>query len=83
MDRPACWSWARLWPFGQAWIRLELIENGANSTMVRMLEKIEKGSGRPLPSALQATVLRPRNQESLARLTDLVVTGYRETLTGR
>lgn len=65
--------------FGAAWIRLELRQIEATSTEVRMLEKVSRGPGRLLPDLVQAGALKPRNRESLARLTDLVVASYSET----
>ncbi|MEV6072311.1 SRPBCC family protein [Nocardia sp. NPDC052001] len=68
---------ARAWPFGQARIRLEINEIDATTVEVRMLETVSHGPGRLLPGALQAALLKPRNSESLARLHDLVTSGYR------
>jgi hypothetical protein len=62
---------ARLWPVGEARIRLELTETEPNTTELRMTERVVRGPGRVLPDAVQALPLVPRNRESLRRLVDL------------
>jgi Activator of Hsp90 ATPase homolog 1-like protein len=64
---------ARLWPVGEALIRLELTESGPDSTEIRMVEQIVRGPGRVLPDSVQALALVPRNRESLRRLVDMAV----------
>jgi uncharacterized protein YndB with AHSA1/START domain len=59
---------ARLWPLGEARIRLELTEVQPGVTEVRMFEQAVRGPGRLLPKAVQALLLIPRNRESLRRL---------------
>lgn len=64
---------ARLWPFGAAYIRLELATDGTQATKVRMSERVVRGPGRVLPDSLHARFLVPRNRESLRRLSALAV----------
>jgi hypothetical protein len=64
---------ARLWPLGEARVRLDLRETSPGSTEVTMTEYGTHGLGRLIPDALQAVVLVPRNRESLGRLRDLAV----------
>ncbi|GAB3661818.1 SRPBCC family protein [Glycomyces tarimensis] len=59
---------ARLWPMGQARIRLELFEEGPSETRVVMTELATGGPPMLLPVAFQARLLAPRNRESLRRL---------------
>ncbi|MBL1079449.1 SRPBCC family protein [Nocardia sp. 2] len=68
---------AGLRPFGRARIRLELCGVNADTTEVRMTETVTSGPGRLIPAPLLALLLRPRNQESLARLSDLIGGRYR------
>jgi uncharacterized protein YndB with AHSA1/START domain len=67
---------ARLWPFGAATVRLELEEDGPAVTRVRMAEQVRRGPARVLPHAVQATLLVPRNRESLRRLAHLATGRY-------
>ncbi|WP_067813327.1 SRPBCC family protein [Nocardia inohanensis] len=69
---------ARLWPFGQAWIGLELTPTTAHTTEVRMVETVDQGPARLLPGLLETAMLKPRNKESLSRLSDLVTAGYQQ-----
>jgi hypothetical protein len=64
---------ARLWLIGAARIRLTLTALTATSTRIEMSEEIVRGIGSVVPSPLQATMIRPRNDEALARLADLAV----------
>lgn len=64
---------ASAWPLGAARVRLELEPTGDGQTRVRMTERLTSRMGSRLPDAVQATVLTPRNQESLRRLDDIVV----------
>jgi len=62
---------ARMWPLGQAVIRLMLEPVSPTSTRIRMAESMVSGIGRLLPDAAQALLLRPRNAEALRRLGDI------------
>jgi uncharacterized protein YndB with AHSA1/START domain len=64
---------ARLWPIGEARIRLELEELGGHDTRIRMTERAVRGPISLAPGELQARLLAPRNRESLRRLADLAV----------
>ncbi|MEV4603668.1 SRPBCC family protein [Amycolatopsis sp. NPDC049253] len=62
---------AQAWPFGTAEVEVTLsVQDG--QTLVTMAERALRGPGKLLPEPVQALVLRPRNQESLARLADVV-----------
>lgn len=63
---------ARLWPFGAAYIRLTLREEGPGRTRIEMAEKAVKGPGVLVPDLAQGLLLVPRNRESLNRLADLM-----------
>lgn len=54
---------ARMWPFGAARVRLELAEDGPDSTRVAMSERAVRGPGRMIPESVQAVGLVPRNRE--------------------
>ena len=74
VDRPRLLELnARLWPFGEARIRLELTEVEPGVTEIRMTERAVRGPGRLMPHAIQALLLVPRNRESLRRLSAMVV----------
>jgi hypothetical protein len=62
---------ARLWPLGTATVRVELTPLRAGGTRIVMAEAAKEGPAAMLPVALQAVLLRPRNREALARLSDL------------
>ncbi|CCF63874.1 SRPBCC family protein [Nocardia cyriacigeorgica] len=64
---------AGLWPFGAAWIRLDLIEIAPGRTEIRMAEQAVRGPGRWLPGPAEGVLLAPRNKEALARLADIAV----------
>ncbi|WP_197319832.1 SRPBCC family protein [Saccharomonospora sp. NB11] len=64
---------ARLWVLGRARVRVELEPVGESSTRVTMSEEATDGPARLLPSVVQALFLKPRNDEALARLEDIVV----------
>ncbi|MFC6010923.1 SRPBCC family protein [Nocardia lasii] len=64
---------ARAWPFGAAVVRLDLRATAPGTTEIVMGERAVRGPGRLLPRAVQELLLRPRNRESLARLSDLAV----------
>jgi hypothetical protein len=68
---------ARLWFFGAARIRFTLtpLADGT-ATRLTMAEKAVRGPSSLLPQVAQGLVLRPRNEETLARLSDLA-TGRR------
>ncbi|MTE16786.1 hypothetical protein [Nocardia aurantiaca] len=63
-------------------IRLELTSIDADHTEIRMFETFTHGIGRLLPDAVQAILLKPRNKESLIRLSDLITAEYRTGATG-
>lgn len=62
---------ARVWPTGGARVRLTLEPAGSGRTRVTMGEVFDRGPVREIPSAVQATMIRPRNAESLRRLADI------------
>lgn len=64
---------ARLWPVGSAHITLELTATGPETTRIVMREHAMRGPGTLLPNSLQHAAIKPRNQESLARLCHLIV----------
>lgn len=64
---------ARMWPVGEAQVRIELEELSPTLTRARLSEEIVAGPARRLPSALERLLLAPRNIESLRRLGDLAV----------
>ncbi len=64
---------ARMWPVGRARIRLEISADGPGRTTVRLGEKVVDGPFSLAPEQVQALYLRPRNNESLQRLYDIVV----------
>jgi len=75
---------ARVWPTGTARVRLILTPEGDSQTQVTMGEVFDRGPARHLPMKVQAALMRPRNIESLRRLTaiaehrDVVCRPYRE-----
>lgn len=62
---------ARLWFLGTAVVRLELAGTADGGTEILMGEEIVEGPMSQIPIAVQGALLRPRNDESLARLDDL------------
>ncbi|SFO84571.1 SRPBCC family protein [Amycolatopsis rubida] len=56
---------------GTADITIILAPHGDGETLVRMAETVRTGIGGLLPESLQRLLLSPRNEESLARLSDL------------
>jgi hypothetical protein len=65
---------AKLWLFGAARIRFTLTPTYiGHGTQIVMAEEAVRGPGSLIPAAVQALLLRPRNEESLARLGDLAV----------
>lgn len=64
---------ARMFPLGRARIRLELSANGPGRTRLKLAEKIVSGPIGRTPEPIQGLFLRPRNQESVQRLTDIAV----------
>ncbi|MEV6908722.1 SRPBCC family protein [Amycolatopsis sp. NPDC051071] len=67
---------ARGWPLGAATVELTLVPHGDGRTEVRMAERIVRGPGKVLPEAVQALIAKPRNNEALLRLADLVTGKY-------
>ena len=61
---------ARLWPVGTATVRLELVPI-PGGTRVVMSENARSGPATVLPRAVQDVLLKPRNTESLERLSAL------------
>ncbi|MEQ7126538.1 SRPBCC family protein [Actinopolymorpha sp. B11F2] len=62
---------ARIWPVGAARVRVRLDPRNSGGCEITMGEEIAEGPFRSLPKAAQATLFRPRNNESLNRLVDL------------
>jgi hypothetical protein len=58
-------------PFGAATVRMELILTATGGTTIVMGEQADEGMSGLIPAAVQGMLLRPRNQEALARLGDL------------
>lgn len=70
---------ARLWPVGAARVRITLRPHDDGGTEVHFAEEFVRGPARVVPAALQAALLRPRNEESIRRLADLAA-GRRRTV---
>jgi Polyketide cyclase / dehydrase and lipid transport len=68
---------AHVWPMGSARARLTLEPLGPDRTRVRFAEALSSRLARHIPESVQATVIGPRNRESLARLEDLAVNRVR------
>lgn len=64
---------ARLWPVGAARVEITLRPSPGGGTHVVMAEEIVRGPARLAPGALQALLLKPRNDESLRRLEAIAV----------
>lgn len=69
---------AQAWPLGVAEVVVTLEPQGPRATLVRMAERTVRGPGRFVPGPIQDWVLRPRNKESLARLSDVALGRVRE-----
>ncbi|MBB5851323.1 SRPBCC family protein [Amycolatopsis umgeniensis] len=67
---------ARGWPLGAAEVGLTLAPHGEGRTRILMTERVVRGPGKVLPEPVQALVAKPRNNEALARLADLVTGKY-------
>jgi Polyketide cyclase / dehydrase and lipid transport len=63
----------RLWPLGEARVRLVLTPVGPRTTRVQMSEDFAHGPVRWLRTKVNDLVLHRRNRESLRRLADLAV----------
>ncbi|GAB3239166.1 hypothetical protein GCM10027447_38850 [Glycomyces halotolerans] len=70
---------ARMWPVGEAIIRLELFEDGPDRTVMRMVERAIAGPPVMVPMAVQARLVAPRNRESLERLASLATGRARQS----
>ncbi|PXY30497.1 polyketide cyclase [Prauserella sp. PE36] len=64
---------ARLWVLGRARVRFTLRPEEDGATRVIMEEQAVSGPAGLVPAAAQALLLKPRNAEALARLSDIVV----------
>jgi uncharacterized protein YndB with AHSA1/START domain len=73
---------ARLWPLGEAVVRMTLAEVGPGQTRVRMDERLEAGPLRWALTKAQDVVLHFRNREALRRLGDLAVGRHRLATAG-
>jgi hypothetical protein len=62
---------ARLWPFGEATIRLDWAASGHDKCRVRMDEQFVQGPALALRNKVADLVLHARNSESLIRLEHL------------
>jgi hypothetical protein len=58
---------------GAARVVLQLTPLGEDRCRVSILEYVESGPGRMVPTALQAPLIRARNTESLKRLADIAL----------
>ena len=63
----------RIWPFGEAEVRIELAPAGAGSTRVRMTEHFVHGPLHVIQNKLNHLLLHRRNVEALRRLEDFAV----------
>lgn len=61
---------ARMWPFGKARVRFDLIGDD-EATTIKMTELVVRGLTAVLPDRVQARMLAPRNRETLRRLARL------------
>jgi uncharacterized protein YndB with AHSA1/START domain len=61
---------ARMWPFGKARVRFDLIGDN-EATTIKMTELVVRGPTAALPDPIQARMLAPRNRETLRRLARL------------
>ncbi|WP_410586937.1 SRPBCC family protein [Amycolatopsis sp. lyj-23] len=71
------------WPLGAAAVGLTLVPHGEGQTLVRMTEHVVRGPGKVLPESLLALIVKPRNNESLARLADLATGKHARSEQGR
>lgn len=62
---------ARMWPVGSARVRITLRQVSPTETEIVFEEEASGGPLKLLPESAQAAFLRPRNVESLRRLTDI------------
>jgi hypothetical protein len=63
----------RMWPLGEAEVRILLTEAGPGRTVVRLTEDFTAGPLRWVRTKVNDLVLHRRNRESLRRLADLAV----------
>jgi hypothetical protein len=63
----------RMWPMGEAEVRITLIEIDAGRTKIRLAEDFRAGPLRWARTKLNDLVMHRRNRESLRRLADLAV----------
>lgn len=63
----------RLWPLGEAEVRITLTELGPERTRVRIAEDFTAGPLRWVRTKVNDLVMHKRNQESLRRLADIAV----------
>jgi hypothetical protein len=62
---------ARMWPLGEATVRLDWRADGPNRTRVSMREEFASGPLLALKTRINDLVLHQRNAESLRRLADM------------
>lgn len=71
---------ARLWPLGKARVRFDLVA-AEGGTLVKMTEAAVTGPLAFLPVSVQNRLIRPRNRESLDRLSRLAEANARDERT--
>jgi uncharacterized protein YndB with AHSA1/START domain len=69
----------RIWPFGEAEVRIELAPADAGSTRVRMTEHFVHGPLHVIQNKLNHLLLHRRNVEALRRLSDFAVNRWAVT----
>jgi hypothetical protein len=70
----------RVWPFGEAQVRITLAQIGNSSTRVVMDEQFEQGPASFVRNKVGDVVLHWRNKEALRRLADLATRRERVVL---
>jgi hypothetical protein len=71
----------RLWPLGEAEVRISLTEEAPNRTRITMTEDFRAGPLRWVRTKVNDLLLHRRNRESLRRLADLAERRAREDAT--
>jgi hypothetical protein len=70
----------RVWPFGEAQVRITLAQIGNSSTRVMMDERFEQGPASFVRNKVGDVMLHWRNKEALRRLADLATRRERVVL---
>ncbi|WP_435737613.1 SRPBCC family protein [Cellulosimicrobium sp. PMB13] len=59
---------ARGWPAGEARVRIDVVEAGADGCRIRIVEDADRGPGTLVPKPVRSAAIAPRNRETLRRL---------------